>query len=30
MAPQAANLKPEDIADLAAYFSGEQALTTKY
>jgi len=30
MAPQAASLKPEDIADLAAYFSGEQALTTKY
>lgn len=30
MAAQAANLKPEDIADLAAYFSSQQALTTKY
>jgi cytochrome c553 len=30
MAPQAASLKPEDIADLAAYFSSQQALTTKY
>ena len=30
MAGQAANLKKEDIADLAAYFSGQQALVTKY
>ena len=30
MAGQAANLKPEDIADLAAYFSSQQALATKY
>ena len=30
MAAQAANLKPEDIADLAAYFSSQQALATKY
>jgi cytochrome c553 len=30
MAAQAANLKPEDIADLAAFFSGQQALSTKY
>jgi cytochrome c553 len=30
MAAQVANLKPADIADLAAYFSGQQALATKY
>lgn len=30
MAAQAANLKPSDIADLAAYFSDLHALTTKY
>ena len=30
MAGQVANLKKEDIADLAAYFSSQQALTTKY
>lgn len=30
MAGQVANLKNEDIADLAAYFSSQQALTTKY
>jgi cytochrome c553 len=30
MAVQAANLKPSDIDDLAAYFSSLHALTTKY
>lgn len=30
MAGQVTNLKREDIADLAAYYSGQQALTTKY
>lgn len=30
MAGQVANLKPADIADLAAYFSSQQALATKY
>jgi cytochrome c553 len=30
MAGQVANLKKEDIADLAAYFSSQQALVTKY
>ena len=30
MAGQVANLKREDIADLAAYYSSQQALTTKY
>lgn len=30
MAGQAASLKREDIADLAAYYSGQQAFTTKY
>jgi len=30
MAGQVANLKREDIADLAAYFSSQQALVTKY
>jgi cytochrome c553 len=30
MAGQVANLKPSDIADLAAYYSSLQALTTKY
>ena len=30
MAGQVANLKQEDIADLAAYFSSQQALVTKY
>jgi len=30
MAGQVANLKREDIADLAAYFSSQQALQTKY
>ena len=30
MAAQAATLNKEDIADLAAYFSGQRALTTKY
>lgn len=30
MAGQVANLKKEDIADLAAYFSSQQALATKY
>lgn len=30
MAAQVANLKPADIADLAEYFSSQQALTTKY
>jgi cytochrome c553 len=30
MAAQVANLRPADIADLAAYFSGQQALATKY
>ena len=30
MAGQVANLKKEDIADLAAYYSSQQALTTKY
>ena len=30
MAGQVANLKREDIADLAAYYSGQRALTTKY
>ncbi len=30
MAGQVANLKREDIADLAAYYSSLQALTTKY
>ena len=30
MAAQVANLKPADIADLAAYFSSQQALSTKY
>jgi cytochrome c553 len=30
MAGQVANLKQEDIADLAAYFSSQQALATKY
>ena len=30
MAGQVANLKPADIADLAAYYSSQQALSTKY
>ena len=30
MAGQVANLKREDIADLAAYYSSQQALVTKY
>jgi cytochrome c553 len=30
MAGQVANLKAEDIADLAAYFSSQQALAAKY
>jgi cytochrome c553 len=30
MAGQVANLKPADIADLAAYYSSQQALETKY
>jgi cytochrome c553 len=30
MAGQVANLKPSDIADLAAYYSSLQALATKY
>ena len=30
MAAQAASLKPEDIADLAAYYASQQALATKY
>jgi cytochrome c553 len=30
MAGQVANLKKEDIADLASYFSSQQALATKY
>ena len=30
MAGQVANLKPKDIDDLAAYYSSQQALTTKY
>ena len=30
MAGQVANLKREDIADLAAYYSSQPALTTKY
>jgi cytochrome c553 len=30
MAGQVANLKPGDIADLAAYYSSQQALATKY
>ena len=30
MAGQVANLKREDIADLAAYYSSLQGLTTKY
>ena len=30
MAAQAANLKPADIEDLAAYYSSQQALVTKY
>jgi cytochrome c553 len=30
MAGQVANLKKEDIADLAAFFSSQQALATKY
>ena len=30
MTAQAANLKKEDIADVAAYYSGQQALVTKY
>jgi cytochrome c553 len=30
MAGQVANLKKEDIADLAAYFSSQQALVGKY
>ena len=30
MAGQVANLKKEDIADLAAYYSSQQALATKY
>lgn len=30
MAGQVANLKREDIADLAAYYSSQQALATKY
>ncbi len=30
MAGQVANLKKEDIADLAAFFSSQQALVTKY
>lgn len=30
MAGQVANLKPEDIADLAAYYSSQRALATKY
>ena len=29
MAPQAANLKRQDIADLAEYYSSQQALVTK-
>src|SRR5512140_3250569 len=30
MGAQGANLKPSDIDDLAAYFSSQQALKTKY
>ena len=30
MAGQVTNLKKEDIADLAAYYSSQQALATKY
>ena len=30
MAGQVANLKREDIADLAAFYSGQRALRTKY
>ncbi len=30
MAGQVASLKPKDIDDLAAYYSSQQALTTKY
>ena len=30
MAPQSANLSKRDIEDLAAYYSRQQALTTKY
>ena len=30
MAGQVAKMKPEDMADLAAYFSSQQALVTKY
>jgi cytochrome c553 len=30
MAGQVANLKKEDIADLAAYYSNQQGLVTKY
>ena len=30
MAGQVGNLKPADIADLAAFYSSQQALTTKY
>ena len=30
MAGQVANLKKDDIADLAAYYSSQQALATKY
>jgi cytochrome c553 len=30
MVGQVANLKREDIADLAAYYSSQQALSTKY
>ena len=30
MAGQVANLKKDDIADLAAYFASQQALSTKY
>lgn len=30
MAPQAANLSQRDIEDLAAYFSQQQGLVTKY
>ena len=30
MAPQAANLTPRDIGDLAAYFSNQKGLATKH
>jgi len=30
MAPQAANLTPRDIEDLAAYYSKQKGLTTRY